>query len=153
MKKVILMLSMVFIAANLLIVPATKVGAQENTGSANGSVNVANPFEKVCESDPTSSVCQSSNDDFGTIMRTVSNTLLYILGAVAVLTIITSGIRYATSHGDPGAIASAKNTLFYAVIGLIVALSAYAIVNFIAERFWPSNTGTEKETAKISLTI
>ncbi|MNY57155.1 hypothetical protein D3C86_1933160 [compost metagenome] len=49
--------------------------------------------------------------------------------------IIVSGIRYATSNGDSSAVTSAKNTLMYSVIGLIVAILAYAIVNFVLKAF------------------
>ena len=63
------------------------------------------------------------------------NVLLFLLGAIAVIMIIIGGIRYATSNGDSGAIKGAKDTILYAVIGLIVAILAYAIVNFVVGAF------------------
>ena len=48
---------------------------------------------------------------------------------------IIGGIRYVISNGDSSQITSAKNTIMYAVIGLVVALLAYAIVNFIVVQF------------------
>lgn len=68
-------------------------------------------------------------------IKTIVNILLFILGAIAVVMIIIGGIRYATSNGDSSAITSAKNTILYSVIGLIVAILAYAIVNFILDAF------------------
>ena len=65
------------------------------------------------------------------ILEIAVNVLFFILGALAVIMIIWSGIRYVTSAGNAAAITSAKNTLVYAVVGLIVALLAYAIVNFV----------------------
>jgi len=49
--------------------------------------------------------------------------------------IIVGGIRYATSNGDQSAVKGAKDTILYAVVGLIVALVAYAIVNFVINQF------------------
>lgn len=81
--------------------------------------------------DSTSPIC--ANQD-GTKIRenvqVIANTLLYILGAVAVVVIILGGISYVTSTGDPAAITKAKSSITYAVIGLVIALLAYAIVTY-----------------------
>lgn len=65
----------------------------------------------------------------------IINMLLFILGAIAVVMIVIGGIRYATSGGDSSSITSAKNTILYAVVGLVVAILAYAIVNFVLDAF------------------
>lgn len=67
----------------------------------------------------------------GSLVKNIVNALLYILGAVAVLMIVIGGIKYTTSNGDSSAVSGAKNTILYAVIGLVVAMLAYAIVNFV----------------------
>ena len=54
-----------------------------------------------------------------------------ILGIIAAVVIIIAGVLYMISAGDPGKVATAKKAILYAVIGLIIALSAYAITNFI----------------------
>jgi hypothetical protein len=80
----------------------------------------------------TSVVCQSaSKDDASSTVKTVINTLLYILGIVAVIMIIVGAFRYVLSAGDAGAVTAAKNTILYAVVGLIVAILAFVIVNFV----------------------
>jgi len=61
-------------------------------------------------------------------------TVYAVAGIVAVVAIIFGGIRYVGSNGDSSQITGAKNTILYAVIGLIVAILAYAIVNFVLER-------------------
>jgi glucose uptake protein GlcU len=61
----------------------------------------------------------------------VANILIFLVGAVSVIMIIIGGLRYVTSNGDSKNVESAKNTLLYAVIGLIVAIVSYAIVNFV----------------------
>lgn len=65
----------------------------------------------------------------------IINVLLFVIGAIAVIMIILGGIRYVLSNGDSAQIASAKNTVLYSVIGLVVALLAYAIVNFVVAQF------------------
>ena len=77
----------------------------------------------------------SSSSSVSDIARTISNILLFVLGSVAVVMIVVGGVRYATSNGDQAAVKSAKDTVLYSVIGLIVAIAAYAIVNFIIEQF------------------
>ena len=61
----------------------------------------------------------------------ITNLLLFALGAVSVIMIIIGGVRFATSNGNAEQIKQAKNIILYAVIGLVVAIMAYAIVEFV----------------------
>lgn len=45
--------------------------------------------------------------------------------------LIVGGIRYVVSNGNPAAVTNAKNTVLYAIVGLIIAMLAYAVINFI----------------------
>jgi uncharacterized membrane protein YjgN (DUF898 family) len=74
---------------------------------------------------------QDGSADIETSIATITNTLLFILGVVAVIVIVIGGIMYAVSGGDAGKTKAAKDTILYAVIGLIVAILAYAIVSFV----------------------
>ena len=65
------------------------------------------------------------------VFKTVTNVLLFLIGAVSVIMLIYGGIRYVVSGGDSGAVTSAKNTILYAVVGIVVAILAYALVNFV----------------------
>lgn len=71
----------------------------------------------------------------GGIVTTVINTMLFIVGILAVVMIIYAGIRYTTAHGDKGQVESAKNTLMYSIVGLVVAIIAYALVNWVTGLF------------------
>lgn len=71
------------------------------------------------------------NSSINTIFGEVANILVFLVGAVAVIFIIIGGLRYVTSNGDSKQTEAAKNTILYAVIGLIVAIASYAIVNFV----------------------
>lgn len=76
--------------------------------------------------------------------RQITNTILYIVGVVAVIMLIIGGIRYVVSGGDSKKVTDAKNTVLYAIIGLVVAVFAYAIVNFVIASL-PSSDNTKKE--------
>ncbi len=76
-----------------------------------------------------------SGGDFNSLIKNVINTILVVLGMIAVIMIVVGGIRYTTSNGESAQIASAKNTILYAVVGLVVAVLAYAIVNFVLAAF------------------
>lgn len=64
----------------------------------------------------------------------VLNTTFFIMGAVAVIFIIVGGFQYVLSTGNPDRAKNAWMTMLYAFIGLIVALSALAIVKFVIAR-------------------
>lgn len=76
--------------------------------------------------------------NLGQGIEVIVNLLMFVLGAIAVIVIVIGGIRYATSNGDSGQIKSAKDTILYAVVGLVVALLAYAIVRFVLNQFVPA---------------
>lgn len=104
-----------------------------------------------CDATPNAPACQvrkgknaaGANEDkscgpdgnqqctIGDRVKQVVNILLFIIGTISVIMIILGGIRYTISNGDSSQVTSAKNTIMYAVIGLVVALLAYAIVNFV----------------------
>lgn len=71
----------------------------------------------------------------GGIFQTITNVLLFVIGAVSVVMLIIGGIRYTISQGDQAAVTSAKNTILYSVVGLVVAILAYAAVNFVISSF------------------
>lgn len=74
---------------------------------------------------------QSGGKSLTDQIKVITNILLFIIGAIAVIMIIYGGIRYVISGGDSSQVTGAKNTIIYAVVGLIVAILAYAIVNFV----------------------
>lgn len=67
----------------------------------------------------------------GGVFNRITSILLFIVGAVAVVMLIFGGIRYVVSGGDQANVTAAKNTILYAIVGIIVALLAYAAVKFV----------------------
>lgn len=77
------------------------------------------------------------------VFSKISSVLLFIVGAIAVIMIVIGGLRYVISGGDATQVQSAKNTILYALVGVIVAILAYAAVNFVIGSFVPTtNSGS-----------
>ncbi len=116
----------------LLIVALFAVGVTLPVLGLSTNVAAENALETACQSDPGSAICQDNEgQDVGDVINTVVNILLFIIGAVSVIMLIVGGIRYVTSGGDGSAVTAAKNTILYSIIGLVVALLAFAIVNWV----------------------
>lgn len=85
----------------------------------------------------------------GSIFNTVTNILLFLIGAISVVMLIIGGIRYVVSGGDQGAVTSAKNTILYAIIGIVVAFLAFAAVRFVTDQLQKSTyTGSHVAVLK-----
>ena len=77
---------------------------------------------------------QSDNSGLNKILTLVINIFSFIVGFVAVLMIIIGGFKYITSGGDSNNISSAKNTLIYALVGLVIVVLAQVLVRFVINR-------------------
>ena len=82
------------------------------------------------------------------VFKQVTNTVLYIVGIIAVIMLIIGGIKYVVSGGDSKKVTDAKNTILYAIIGLIIAFLAFAIVNFVISAL-PSSDKDAEQTATL----
>lgn len=119
----------IFIALTLMLGLVAPVAVT----STAGAVDVF----KACSGAAETEVCKGRDDKvFGPngILTKVINLLLTIIGIIAVVMIVVGGIRYTTSAGDSGQINNARDTIIYAVVGLVIAIMAYAIVNFVLAR-------------------
>lgn len=72
-----------------------------------------------------------SNSDLMGTLTVIINVVVGVVGFIAVVMIVMGGISFATSQGDTARVAKARNTILYGVVGLVVALLAFAIVNFV----------------------
>ena len=78
----------------------------------------------------------------GGVITSLTNVLLFVAGALSVIMIIVGGLRYAISGGNASTVTTAKNTILYAVVGLVIALLAFALVNFVLGTIVPgANAG------------
>lgn len=81
--------------------------------------------------------CAAASDPNGSVDRiltTVINIFSLVVGVVSVIMIIIGGLKYITSGGDSGNVSGAKNTILYAIIGLVIVALAQVIVHFVLTR-------------------
>lgn len=109
----------------LLTMPSLVFAANDNSKIISDS---------ACQADPTQAACKGNIFASGGLVQTVAQTLVFLIGAISVLMLIIGGLRYVLSGGDPAATKGAKDTILYAVIGVIVALTGYALVHFLIFR-------------------
>jgi len=92
-------------------------------------------FTTACSGN-NAALCKSSTGSglFG-VIKIVIQVMLLIGGVIAVIMIILGGLRYMTSNGDQADVKSAKDTILYAIVGLVVAISGYSIVTWVVGNF------------------
>ena len=117
------------ITASLFTIAAAPVSLAVNLTIENGA-------ESARGSDQAADLFGASG-----IFTTISNVLLFVIGAISVIMIIIGGLRYVISGGNSSSVTAAKNTILYAVVGLIIAILAYAIINFVISSFTPGAGG------------
>ncbi|OGL22539.1 hypothetical protein A2707_04425 [Candidatus Saccharibacteria bacterium RIFCSPHIGHO2_01_FULL_45_15] len=99
------------------------------------TTSAVSPVESIRQGTTDAGSTETGDDGFNRGLRNVVNVMMFLLGAIAVIMIVIGGIRYVTSNGDASSTKAAKDTILYSVIGLIVALIAYAIVSFVITQF------------------
>jgi hypothetical protein len=80
--------------------------------------------------------CTSAPDNAPAVDSVLSDALDFlslVAGGIAVLMMIIAGVKFATSQGDSGKVTSAKNTVVYAIIGLLIAALAQTIIYFVLD--------------------
>jgi hypothetical protein len=123
---------------SLLIVPVLALGVSAVTTVMQPVDSYAQGAEGGLAGGATSAKGDDQQENLfgdGGLFQTITNVLLFVIGAISVIMLIIGGIRYVVSGGDSSAVTSAKNTILYAVIGIIVAILAYAMVNFVITSF------------------
>lgn len=76
------------------------------------------------------------------IFQDITNILLFLVGAISVIMIIIGGLRYVVSGGESSAVTAAKNTILYAIVGLVVSMLAYAAIAFVIDAFAPGGAAS-----------
>jgi hypothetical protein len=129
-KQYLLITASTLMLAVPALVPAVASAACTNTANeiASGASQAAN------NGSTTTIACGQSTDattGIATVASQIVNIFSIIVGIVAVIMIIYGGFRYITSGGDSGSVGNAKNTLIYAIVGLIIVALAQLIVHFV----------------------
>lgn len=116
------------------VLAVAPVGAQCLDGNGEGGISEC-LNQGSCETDPSN--CDGGEDAeerVNGIIRLVINMFSLIVGVISVIMIIIGGLKYITSGGDSGNVSGAKNTILYAIIGLIVVALAQVIVRFVLQK-------------------
>ena len=90
----------------------------------------------VTATDPTGGSTQGSAEDRVTkIAQDVIRIFSYVVGIISVIMVIVGGFQYVTSGGDSGKVTTAKNTIMYALIGIVIVALSQIMVNFVLAKF------------------
>lgn len=115
----------------LAIVPAVAV-----TGTVNAETEIQRKLK--CGSnlvtDDSNCTTTEGTTNVNKLIKDIINFFSAIVGIVSVVMIIYGGFKYVTSGGDSGNVTGAKNTIIYAVIGLIIVAMAQFIVQFVLDK-------------------
>lgn len=134
LKLLILSMSSLFIMAAPLVL-ATSVSADNVTqGTINGNLCAGTHGDVTGSTTDTGAACSTdagATTSVNNLIKTIVNILSAVVGIIAVIMIIVAGLRYVTSGGKEENIKTAKNTILYAIIGLIIVALAQLIVHFV----------------------
>lgn len=138
-KQALLTLTAGLLIATPMLVPVAVHAADTSPEINNGLCHGANLTADETACTPSTDAT-AANGRINTIITTVINLFSLVVGVVAVIMIIIGGLKYITSGGDSGNITGAKNTILYAVIGLVVVALAQFIVKFVLGRATKGDT-------------
>jgi Type IV secretion system pilin len=125
MKRFIVSLFLLVGLLSPVVVPQASIYAQSAPGS--------NGRDEACKAIGGGG-CDNGGQKVSEVIRTAINVLSAIGAVIAIITVIIGGMRYITSGGDSNNVSSAKNTIIYALIGLLIIAFAQIIVQFVLER-------------------
>jgi cytochrome bd-type quinol oxidase subunit 2 len=127
LKKVLLTAISVSILTMPALVPAAvyaDIGPNTISGGICSGTNASTATNGQCDTG-------TANSQISTLMTDVINLFSLLVGIVSVIMIIIGGFKYITSNGDTGNISSAKNTIIFALVGLVIVAMAQFIVHFV----------------------
>lgn len=128
MKKLLLAITILLstIAINVGVISAASAAttfAADNTGAVCEGIGIAGGGSSDCS--------DSGGLTVEGVIKNVINILSLVIGVVAVFMIMFAGFKFITANGDANAVSSARNTIIYAIVGLVVAALAQVIVKFV----------------------
>lgn len=129
-KAKVLVAGLAVLAMSVVALPASAASGGSDLGT--GVVCPSNAPQNALKRVESMSEC--GMEEGNTLMSTLQviiNVVIGVIGFIAVVVIIIGGVQYTTSAGASDKVKKAKDTIMYGIIGLVVALLAYAIVNFI----------------------
>ena len=108
--------------------------------TATYAASATEDISAVCASNPNSSLCvgykkgQNSDNPVVKTLTIVINILSFLAGVLAVFLVVYGGFKYIVSAGDAGKVTSAKNTILYALVGIVVVVISRQLILFILSK-------------------
>lgn len=132
-KNILTLVAVMGLMALPMAFASTAISAQTIEDNIGGSLRCGSNLDArdvgSCEED-----VQAGTEGINNIVRDIINIFSIIVGIVSVIMIIYGGFRYVTSGGDSGNVGNAKNTIIYAIIGLVIVALAQFIVQFVLDK-------------------
>lgn len=123
------------IASFGLLAPALAVGVPVYAQIDTSSPNIQDSVDQgTCLSTTGECTSEDPSDEVDNIVATVINIFSWVVGVTAVIMIIVGGFQYITSGGDTGKVTTAKNTILFAIVGLVIVALAQVIVRFVVQK-------------------
>lgn len=120
-QKAIVFIASLFMAV-AIVVPAVPVSADLSDTACQG-------FQQAIGGG--GGCGEQGGEQINSTLETVINIMSVVVGIISVIMIIIAGFRYVTSNGDSASVSGAKNTIIYAIVGLIIVALAQFIVKFV----------------------
>lgn len=159
-KKLLLVFPALFVLS--LAYTSAIAFAQETTQAPPPSIADQSIADSVCQGvlgtqDPsidtntTIADCRESGDKtFNAVIQRIINIFSIVVGAVSVIMIIIGGFRYIISGGDSTGVSGAKNTILYAIVGLVIVLFSQVLVRFVIANLTPTPATSSSQTTQSS---
>jgi hypothetical protein len=132
-KKVAVVAQALVLACSFGVASVATVTVGAGTALADACTGTPDSNNPIAAGSACAKANGTSNNLFaqGGVFQTIANTLIFIVGAVAVIFLIIGGLRYVISNGDPKNVSAAKDTILYAIVGIVVAIVSFALVSFV----------------------
>ncbi len=124
-KKLLLIISIALPLFAFSLAPKAFAADQEAVNSACKGINLVTGGTGNCD---------SNTDDLNKPLRTGIRIFQFVIGVISIVTIMLGGLRFVNSNGDASKVAQARNTIIYAVVGLVIVVLAQAIVQFVLKK-------------------
>jgi hypothetical protein len=134
MKKLKLLIASISILALGLVSAGVVVVAPANAEEANIKTSLCNGTNLTNGTEDCNTITEGAGNNINSMVATIINIFSWIVGVVCVIMIIYGGFRYVTAGGDSGKVGDAKNTILYALVGLVIVALAQVIVKFVLSK-------------------
>ena len=133
-KTIVSLLSAAALVVVPIALPAGVAYAASGASIGNCLAQGSNLSAPTSSTDCPDNGTDNGNTNINNIIKTIINVFSWVVGVVAVIMIIVGGFRYVTAGGDSNNVSSAKNTIIYAIIGLVIVAMAQFIVQFVLNK-------------------